>query len=124
MIIGIGFDLVSTDRIQRAVSDHGAFFSNRILTEAERRDIEESADPIEDFAIRFAAKEACLKALGTGWQHGVAFKDVEVRGSAGKLSIQLDGRAAARSRELAVRSISLSTTRKGAAVAAYVMLEG
>ena len=124
MIIGIGFDLVSTDRIQRAVSDHGAFFLNRVLTEEEQRDIEESADPIQDFAIRFAAKEACLKALGTGWQRDVAFKDVEVRVADGKLSIRLNGGAAARSRELAVRAISLSTTRKGAAIGAYVMLEG
>jgi holo-[acyl-carrier protein] synthase len=109
--------------MQRAVSDHGAFFSNRLLTEAERQDIAASAHPARELAIRFAAKEACLKALGTGWDDGVLFTDVEVRSSGGRLSIQLAGVAAARSQELLVRSIQLSTTRSGATIGAYVVLE-
>ena len=78
MIIGIGSDLVDIRRIERTIERHGERFLNRIFTETERARAERRADRVETYAKRFAAKEACAKALGTGLRRGVFWRDMGV----------------------------------------------
>jgi holo-[acyl-carrier protein] synthase len=78
MIIGIGVDIVEVPRIQAVIDRHGEHFLRRVFTEQEVAYCRSGARPPERFAGRFAAKEAALKALGTGWQHGTSFREVEV----------------------------------------------
>ena len=78
-IVGHGIDIVETSRIRRLVEQHGAHFLERVYTEAEQRYC--SGNPkryFEHLAGRFAAKEAVLKVLGTGWRGGIAWTDIEV----------------------------------------------
>jgi holo-[acyl-carrier protein] synthase len=78
MIIGIGSDLVDVRRIERVIGRHGERFLARIYTIAERAKAERRANRIETYAKRFAAKEACAKALGTGLRAGVFWRDMGV----------------------------------------------
>lgn len=77
-IIGIGVDLVEVARIKRSVSRHGERFVRRIFSGSEAAYCEKMARPSEHFAARFAAKEAVLKALGTGWVAQTSFREIEV----------------------------------------------
>jgi holo-[acyl-carrier protein] synthase len=97
MIIGIGTDLVDIRRIERTIQRHGDRFLARIFTEAERARAGRRVDVVETFAKRFAAKEACAKALGTGFRRGVFFRDIGVVNlPSGKPTLQLAGGARAR----------------------------
>ncbi len=97
MIIGIGTDLVDIRRIEETLARHGDRFINRVFTEAERARAERRADRIATYAKRFAAKEACAKALGTGFRRGVFFRDMGVVNlSSGKPTLRLTGGALAR----------------------------
>src|SRR6266700_5357951 len=78
MILGIGSDIVDVRRIERAVNRHGERFLMRVFTAAERAKADRRARRMETFAKRFAAKEACAKALGTGFRAGVFFRDMGV----------------------------------------------
>jgi holo-[acyl-carrier protein] synthase len=78
MILGIGSDLVDVRRIERAIIRHGERFLLRIFTDIERATAERRARRVETYAKRFAAKEACSKALGTGFRAGVFFRDMGV----------------------------------------------
>ena len=78
MIIGLGSDLVDIRRIERVLERHGERFTHRIFTDAERRKAEARAARAATYAKRFAAKEACAKALGTGFRRGVFFRDMGV----------------------------------------------
>jgi len=78
MIIGIGTDLVDIRRIEQTIERHGDRFINRIYTEVERARAERKQNRIDTYAKRFAAKEACAKALGTGIRHGVWWRDMGV----------------------------------------------
>lgn len=78
MILGIGTDLCDIRRIERTLARHGDRFVDRIFTPVERRLAEERANPAATYAKRFAAKEACAKALGTGFREGVFFRDLGV----------------------------------------------
>ena len=78
MIIGLGSDLVDIRRIERVLERHGERFTHRVFTEAERRKAEARATRAATYAKRFAAKEACAKALGTGFRRGVFFRDMGV----------------------------------------------
>jgi holo-[acyl-carrier protein] synthase len=78
MILGIGTDLVDIRRIEQTIARHGDRFLNRIYTETERARAERRANRIDTYAKRFAAKEACAKALGTGFRQGVFFRDMGV----------------------------------------------
>src|SRR5438445_6794887 len=79
MILGTGIDLVDVGRIERALEAHGARFVERIFTPAEREYCERHKNRAERYAARFAAKEAGMKALGTGWRRGIRWQDLEVR---------------------------------------------
>ena len=78
-IIGIGTDIIECPRIGRMVENHGELFLRRIYTEREIRFCQARKHAIEHFAGRWAAKEAILKALGTGWTRGVGWTEIEIR---------------------------------------------
>src|ERR1041385_8800613 len=97
MILGIGTDLVDIRRIEQAIKTHGDRFINRIYTEIERTRAERKQNRIDTYAKRFAAKEACAKALGTGFRQGVFFRDMGVVNlPSGKPTLPLTGGAPAR----------------------------
>jgi holo-[acyl-carrier protein] synthase len=78
MIIGIGSDLCDVRRIESVLQRHGERFLNRVFTEVERAKAERRVNRVETYAKRFAAKEACSKALGTGFRAGVFWRDMGV----------------------------------------------
>jgi len=97
MIIGIGSDIIDARRIAKTIERHGERFLNRIYTAAERAKAESRAKPVETYAKRFAAKEACSKALGTGFRRGVFWRDMGVVNlSSGLPTMILTGGALAR----------------------------
>ena len=97
MILGIGTDLVDIRRIERTIERHGDRFIHRIFTETERALAERRANRAATYAKRFAAKEACAKALGTGFRNGVFFRDLGVVNlSSGKPTMRLTGGALVR----------------------------
>jgi len=101
MILGIGSDLVDIRRIEKVLARHGDRFLNRVFTEIERSKAEGRAARIETYAKRFAAKEACAKALGTGFRRGVFFRDMGVVNlPSGRPTMNLAGGALARLREI------------------------
>lgn len=121
MIVGLGMDLVDTERVARLVATHGTRFTERVFGPAERADC---AGRNEALAARFAAKEACLKALGTGWARGLALDQVEVvRGKDGRPELRLAGAALRRARALGVRAAHVSLAHQGSVAAAVVTLE-
>jgi holo-[acyl-carrier protein] synthase len=94
MILGLGSDLIDIRRIEQAIERFGDRFLDRIFTDAERRKCERRAHPAASYARRFAAKEACSKALGTGFRHGVFWRDLRVVNlPTGKPCMQLTGGA-------------------------------
>jgi holo-[acyl-carrier protein] synthase len=97
VIIGIGTDIVDIRRIERTVARFGERFLDRIFTAKERARAERRANRVATYAKRFAAKEACAKALGTGFRKGVFFRDIGVVNLAsGQPTLSLTGGAAAR----------------------------
>jgi holo-[acyl-carrier protein] synthase len=97
MILGIGTDLVDIRRIEQTIARHGDRFINRIYTDVERARAERKANRFDTYAMRFAAKEACAKALGTGFRKGVFFRDMGVVNlPSGKPTLRLTGGALAR----------------------------
>ena len=97
MIIGIGSDLVDIRRIEKVLTRHGERFIDRVFTPTERAKAEGRANAAATYAKRFAAKEACAKALGTGFRRGVFFHDMGVVNlPGGKPTMKLTGGALAR----------------------------
>ena len=97
MIIGIGSDLIDIRRIEKSLERHGQRFIQRIYTEVEQARSEGRAGRVASYAKRFAAKEACAKALGTGLAQGVFWRDMGVFNlPSGKPTMALTGGAAAR----------------------------
>ena len=95
MIVGTGIDIAEVPRIAEAIARFGGRFLQRVFTEEERRYCDSKANRIERYAARFAAKEASMKALGTGWNHGVRWRDIEVHRQPGKRpTIRFHGKAA------------------------------
>ena len=101
MIIGIGSDLCDIRRIARTLERHGDRFTHRVFTDEERARCDRRAARAEGYARRFAAKEACAKALGTGLSAGVFWRDMEVVNlPSGQPTLRLAGGAAERLAEL------------------------
>ena len=124
MLVGIGLDVIEVDRIQRTLKSFKGRFKERIFTPGEITHCQSHKRPSLAYASRWAAKEACMKALGTGWQAGVGFLEIEVvNDESGKPSLLLTGTARARLEALGNPAIfvSLSDTRRTAA--AVVVLE-
>src|SRR6202008_1401421 len=109
MIVGTGIDIAEVPRIREAIERHGERFLRRIFTEGEIQYCESKANRTERYAARFAAKEAGMKALGTGWNRGVRWRDVEVRReSGGRPTIAFHGQAAAFAERLGAKHVALS----------------
>ncbi|QIE46964.1 holo-ACP synthase [Pseudohalocynthiibacter aestuariivivens] len=101
MILGIGTDLANIDRIAATLDRFGDRFRNRVFTDVEQRKAERRADTPGTYAKRWAAKEACSKALGTGLRMGIAWKDMAVSNlDTGQPVMQVTGWAATRLAEM------------------------
>ena len=125
MIVGLGIDITEIDRIEAAISRRGQAFLDRVFTPAEIRYCEEHRNRFERYAGRFAAKEAGMKALGTGWRRGVRWVDFEVvRLPSGRPTLSLHARAEQIAGQLGVSAISLSITHSGNLAVAQVIFEG
>jgi holo-[acyl-carrier protein] synthase len=125
MILGTGVDLAEVDRIQAAIARYGARFIERIYTPAEIAYVERKANRFERYAGRFAAKEAGMKAIGTGWKGGVRWQDFEVANlPSGRPTLKLHGEAERIASRLGVKQISLSITHTSELGMAHVILEG
>jgi holo-[acyl-carrier protein] synthase len=127
MIIGLGSDIVDVRRIERVLKRHGDRFLNRIFTAAERAKAERRANPVETYAKRFAAKEACAKALGTGFRRGVFWRDMGVVNlPSGRPTMQLIGGALKRLRAITPSGceaqIDVSLTDEGPTAQAIVII--
>jgi len=124
VIVGIGIDLAEVDRIRTAIERHGQRFIERIYTNGEIAYVGRKANRFERYAARFAAKEAGMKALGTGWKRGVRWRDFEVANlPSGKPALRLHGEAAAIAARLGVHNIALSLTHTAALGMAVVIFE-
>lgn len=125
MIVGTGVDLAEVARIRASVERYGARFVQRVFTAKEIAYVERKANKYERFAARFAAKEAGMKALGTGWSRGVTWKDFEVANlPSGRPTLVLHGVAAGIATELGVKTVQLSLTHTSELALAWVLLEG
>ncbi len=124
MIVGTGVDLAEVPRVRHLIERFGSRFVERVYTPAENAYVERKANRFERFAARFAAKEAGMKAIGTGWRHGVTWQDFEVANlPSGKPTLRLHGVAARVAERLGVRNISLSLTHTAEYGMAHLILE-
>ena len=124
MIVGTGVDLAEVPRIQASIERFGEKFIHRIYTPREIAYVERKANKFERYAARFAAKEAGMKAIGTGWRRGVTWQDFEVANlPTGKPTLLLHGVAAKFAQRLGVKNVSLSLTHTRELGMAHVILE-
>jgi holo-[acyl-carrier protein] synthase len=124
VIVGLGVDISEVDRIREAIDRHGQRFLERVFTPAEIAYCSRHRDRAERFAGRFAAKEAAMKALGTGWSNGVRWVDIEVtRMPSGRPTLTLHGIAGEIGKRLGLRQASLSITHSGNTAFAQVIFE-
>jgi len=125
LIVGMGIDIAEVDRAKAAIERHGEAFLRRLYTQREREYCEKFKNKYERYAGRFAAKEAAMKALGTGWSRGVRWVDVEVvRQSGGRPTVTLRGEAAKVASSLGVERVVLSITHTASQAFAQVIFEG
>jgi holo-[acyl-carrier protein] synthase len=127
MILGIGSDITDVRRIARVIERHGERFLERIFTPKERARAESKKNRVETYAKRFAAKEACAKALGTGVRSGVWWRDMGVVNlPTGKPTIELTGRALKRLQQITPEGyearIDLTITDEGPMAQALVVI--
>jgi len=116
-------DVVAIERISRSLAEGGKF-EEQVFTEEERAACASRAERARALAARFAAKEAGLKPLGTGWAQGLSFQQVEVvDGEGGRPELRLNGAAAERARALGVGHMHVSLSHDLAVAAAVVVLE-
>lgn len=124
MILGTGIDLAEVSRIRESIERFGDRFLARVFTAREIAYANSKANKYERFAARFAAKEAAMKAIGTGWTGGVTWHDFEVVNLPnGRPTIALHGRAAAIAKELGIRALALSLTHTESYGVASVVAE-
>lgn len=124
MIVGTGVDICEVPRIEQAIRRHGRRFLDRIFTRREIEYCDGRKNRFERYAARFAAKEAGMKALGTGWRRGVRWRDIEVvRLPSGKPSLRFYGVAAELAAQIKTRNVALSLTHTETQALAQVILE-
>ena len=125
MIVGIGIDVAEVKRIAEVIESQGERFLRRVFSRDEVAYCVRFRNKYERFAGRFAAKEAAMKALGTGWRRGVRWVDFEVvREKGGRPTVKLDGKARKIAEELGVKRIALSITHTEMQALAQVIFEG
>ncbi len=127
MIVGLGSDLIDMRRIEHTIERFGERFLGRVFTDVERRKSDGRAGRVASYAKRFAAKEACSKALGTGFRAGIYWRDMGVVNlDSGKPTLKLTGGAARRLAELTpegmVARVDLSMTDEPPLAQAVVMI--
>ncbi|MDD5455274.1 MAG: holo-ACP synthase [Candidatus Ratteibacteria bacterium] len=109
MIIGIGTDIISVERIKKIIETRGERFLNLIFTDNEKKYCQSKESPWINYAGRFAAKESVFKVLKTGWGLGVRWKDVEiVKNKNGEPSISLKGKTKQIAKNKGIKNIALS----------------
>jgi len=124
-IVGIGTDIVECLRVGRMIEQHGELFLSRVYTAREIRYCQERRRTVEHFAGRWAAKEAILKCLGTGWRKGICWTDVEVRNDLeGKPQVLLCGGAKDWAQRLRIADILISISHCRAYATAYALATG
>ena len=124
MIVGTGIDIAEAERIAQSIARFGGRFKERVFTAEEIRYCESKANKAERYAARFAAKEAGMKAIGTGWSRGVNWRDIEVRRlPGGRPTIVFHGKAAEIFAKLGGVRAHLSITHTKQSAMAYVILE-
>jgi holo-[acyl-carrier protein] synthase len=124
MVLGLGTDLIETQRMQDSIDRFGDRFLDRVFTAGEIAYCRRKKNSAESFAARFAAKEAGAKALGTGISHGVSWRELEVRREmSGKPTLHLSGRAAELAAAMGVRRLQLSLTHSRDLAMAVVVAE-
>jgi holo-[acyl-carrier protein] synthase len=124
VIVGTGVDLCEVPRLREAILRHGDRFKLRVFTDLEIAYAERKRDPYERYAARFAAKEAGMKALGTGWSGGISWRDFEVTNlPSGRPTLAFHGKAAEIAAKLALRNIVLTLTHTRDQALALVILE-
>jgi len=124
MIVGMGIDVAEVKRIRKVVESQGERFVKRVYTETEAAYCEKFKNKYERYAGRFAAKEAAMKALGTGWSRGVRWVDVEVvRQRGGRPTLVLHGEARKIAEGLGVKNIAMSITHTAEQALAQVIFE-
>lgn len=122
VILGVGTDIIECERIDRMLQRHGDHFIKRVFTEGEIRYSSERKNFAQHYAGRWAAKEAVLKALGTGWIAGIAWTDVEVvHESGGRPMIRLHGGAAKVAAEKGIAEILISISHCQAYATAFAV---
>lgn len=124
MIVGTGIDIAEVPRVAEAIDRFGERFLRRIFTDTERKYCDSKANRVERYAARFAAKEAAMKALGTGWNRGVRWRDIEVyRQPGSRPTIRFHGVAAQFATRLGANNIALSLSHTPEQAIASVILE-
>src|SRR5258708_13174501 len=121
-IVGIGTDIVECLRIGRMIEQYGELFLTRVFTEREIRYCQERKRATEHFAGRWAAKEAILKCLGTGWSRGISWTDLEIRNDpAGRPHVLMCGAAKDLAQSLRIADILISISHCRAYAPAYAL---
>ncbi len=124
MIVGTGIDIAEVPRIAASIERFGDRFLRRVFTHEEIRYCDSKANRVERYAARFAAKEAGMKAIGTGWRHGVRFIDIEVqRMPGGRPTLAFHGVAGEFAAKLGVVRVALSLSHTATDAIASVILE-
>ena len=124
-ILGIGTDIVETLRIAQMIERHGELFLGRVFTPHEIEYCSVRKAATQHYAGRWAAKEAVLKALGTGWSRGIGWRDIEVRNElGGRPHIVLDGGALDVSRRLGIQKVLISISHCRNYATAYALAVG
>src|SRR5579872_6917487 len=125
MILGTGIDICEVPRIAASISRFGNRFLERVFTAAEIRYCQSKKNSVERFAARFAAKEAAMKALGTGASRGVTWRSIEVaHAPGGRPVVRFSGKTAEIAGQLGVEQVWLSLTHTESTAMAMVILEG
>lgn len=125
MILGIGTDITEVLRIAKMIERHGELFINRVYTEHEIEYCAARKAATQHYAGRWAAKEAVLKALGTGWVKGIRWRDIEVRNApSGAPLVNLQGGAREVAERAGIARIHLSISHCRSHATAYAVAEG
>ena len=124
-ILGTGIDIVECLRIAQMIERHGELFITRVYTDAEIEYCTARKAATQHYAGRWAAKEAVLKALGTGWRRGIGWRDIEIRNDRkGAPTVQLRGGARDVMESVGIRRMHLSISHCRSFAVAYVLAEG
>lgn len=124
MVLGTGIDIIQVSRVEKAILNGRHLFLKRVFTPREIEYCENKVHKYQHYAVRFAAKEASLKALGTGWQNGIEWTDIEVENTkSGKPKINLSGKAELIAREMTVINKLISLSHYNEYAVAQVIFE-